>query len=110
MLAALANTSEKLDGADQIAEKLCAKGWLPQLIMCSSAVRTVETLDTMKDAVSAFGLAETHARGSLFTVAAMDGMTLQHLQVLGRSDARPWPLCHWSVDSVQWAVPGLCRI
>lgn len=50
--------------------------------MCSTAVRTVQTLESMRDAVAAFGKAETHSRGSLFTVAAMDGMTLQHLQVL----------------------------
>ena len=67
--------------AKQVAEKLHARGWLPQLIVSSTALRTVQTLETMRDAVAAFGLAETHSRGSLFTVAAMDGMTLQHLQV-----------------------------
>lgn len=50
-------------------------------IISSTATRTLQTLDAMRAAVAAFNSADLHSRGSLFTVAAMDGMTLQHLHV-----------------------------
>lgn len=74
-------TEDGRQDAQSVAKKLHERGWLPQLIMCSSATRTLQTLESMRDAVAALGRVEIHSRGSLFTVAALDGVTLQHLQV-----------------------------
>ena len=54
--------------------------------MSSNSLRTRQTLQAMAEAAAAFGAAETHLLGSLYTVAALDGQTLKHLQ------ARP-PAC-----------------
>ena len=41
----------------------------------------MQTLEAMQGAVSTLADIEVHAQGTLFTVAAMDGMTLHTLQV-----------------------------
>ena len=69
----------------QVAEKLASRGWLPDLIMSSNSLRTRQTLQAMAEAVAAFGAAETHLLGSLYTVAALDGQTLKHLQARGHA-------------------------
>ena len=66
----------------QVAEKLAEKGWLPDLIVSSDSTRTKQTLDTMAEAHPAFSQADTLFRGSLYTVAALDGQTQKHLQVI----------------------------
>jgi hypothetical protein len=48
--------------------------------MSSNSLRTRQTLQAMAEAAAAFGAAETHLLGSLYTVAALDGQTLKHLQ------------------------------
>ena len=63
-----------------MAELLASRGWLPDLIMSSNSLRTRQTLQAMSAAVAAFDAAETHLLGSLYTVAALDGQTLKHLQ------------------------------
>ena len=83
-------TEQGRQEARDVAEQLQAKGWLPQMVMCSSAVRTMQTLESMRDAVAALRRAEVHARGTLFTVAALDGVTLQHLQVLLNLICQDW--------------------
>ncbi len=50
-------------------------------IVCSNAARTKQTLQSMTEAVANFGAAVTEFRGSLYTVAALDGQTRRHLQV-----------------------------
>ena len=65
----------------QVAEKLAERGWLPDLIMSSDSSRTRQTLSVMAATVAAFGAAATHFRGSLYTVAALDGQLRSHLQV-----------------------------
>ena len=65
----------------QVAEKLAERGWLPDLIVSSDSTRTKQTLETMADAHPAFAAADTLLRGSLYTVAALDGQTRKHLQV-----------------------------
>ena len=67
----------------QVAKQLQEHGWLPSVIMCSNSLRTQQTLDSMKDAVDALCNAEAHFRGSLYTIAALDGQTRRHLQVFG---------------------------
>ena len=69
----------------QVAEKLAEKGWLPDLIVSSDSTRTKQTLDTMAEAHPAFSQADTLFRGSLYTVAALDGQTRKHLQVIPMS-------------------------
>lgn len=66
-----------------MAKQLQEHGWLPSVIMCSNSLRTQQTLDSMKDAVDALYNAEAHFRGSLYTIAALDGQTRRHLQVDG---------------------------
>ncbi len=65
----------------QVAARLAEKGWLPDLIVSSNSTRTKQTLDTMAEAHPAFSEADTLFRGSLYTVAALDGQTRKHLQV-----------------------------
>ena len=72
-----------------MAEKLASRGWLPDLIMSSNSLRTRQTLQAMSAAVAAFGAAETHLLGSLYTVAALDGQTLKHLQARPMSTSVP---------------------
>ena len=64
----------------QVARKLAQRGFLPDLILSSDSARTRQTLGAMADAEPAFGEAATSFRGSLYTVAALDGQTLRHLQ------------------------------
>lgn len=66
--------------AQQTAQMLHEKGWLPEVVMSSNSERTRQTLEAMREAVDAFRHAETHFRGSLYTIAALDGMTRKHLQ------------------------------
>jgi phosphohistidine phosphatase SixA len=65
----------------QVAEKLAERGWLPDLIVSSDSTRTKQTLETMANAHPAFATADALLRGSLYTVAALDGQTRKHLQV-----------------------------
>ena len=69
--------------AIQLSSALCSHhltSSVPQ-VLCSTAQRTMQTLEAMQGAVRHFAGVDVHAQGSLFTVAAMDGMTLQALQV-----------------------------
>ncbi|KAK9834729.1 hypothetical protein WJX74_008747 [Apatococcus lobatus] len=70
------------NSAAEVAKKLKQMGWLPDLIVCSNAMRTKQTLQSMTEAVATFGAAVTEFRGSLYTVAALDGQTRRHLQEL----------------------------
>jgi len=66
--------------ARAVAERLAGLGWRPDLIVGSNSRRTVQTLDAMAQAdAAAFGSADTHLLGSLYTVSATDGATRQAL-------------------------------
>lgn len=65
--------------ATEIAKKLEARGWLPDLVLASNAKRTRETLDEMSSVIHALTLVDAHYYGSLYTVAALDGQTASHL-------------------------------
>jgi phosphohistidine phosphatase SixA len=66
--------------AAAVARRLAELGWRPDLIVGSNSRRTVQTLDVMAEAHSeAFGGADAHLLGSLYTVAATDGQTRQKL-------------------------------
>jgi phosphohistidine phosphatase SixA len=64
----------------QVARKLAQRGFLPELILSSDSARTRQTLGAMADAEPGFASAAACFRGSLYTVAALDGQTLRHLQ------------------------------
>lgn len=68
------------EAAARVAQELHDRGWVPDLIVCSNAMRTKQTLETMRDAVKGFAEAEALFLGSLYTVAALDGQTRRHLQ------------------------------
>ncbi|CAM6096562.1 unnamed protein product [Calypogeia fissa] len=67
--------------AANIALKLqeCA-GWEPQLILCSDSTRTRQTLEIMQQQLPEFLEGEVRYFSSFYSIAAMDGQTVQHLQ------------------------------
>ncbi|KAG6552153.1 hypothetical protein Mapa_006255 [Marchantia paleacea] len=78
--------------AANIAKKLQKHpGWIPQLILCSDSTRTRETLDIMQQQVPELLDADVRFLSSFYSVAAMDGETLQHLQEI---------ICKYSKDDV----------
>ncbi|KAL3691656.1 hypothetical protein R1sor_005307 [Riccia sorocarpa] len=79
--------------AASIALKLRERaGWLPQLILCSDSTRTRETLEIMQQHSPELQGAEVHFLSSFYSVAALDGETLQHLQET---------ICKYSKDDVK---------
>ncbi|CAK9167057.1 unnamed protein product [Ilex paraguariensis] len=66
--------------AIKVSHKLQQLGWIPELILCSDAARTRETLKIMQEQVRGFLEAEVHFISSFYSVAAMDGQTAEHLQ------------------------------
>ncbi|CAK0787456.1 hypothetical protein CVIRNUC_010676 [Coccomyxa viridis] len=73
-------TDEGRSSAREVAAKLAERGWLPDVIVSSDSTRTKQTLAMMAEAHPAFQEAATLFRGSLYTVAALDGQTRKHLQ------------------------------
>ncbi len=81
----------------QVARQLRERGWIPDVVVCSNALRTRQTFDVMRDEIPELADADAHFLGSLYTVAALDGQTRAHLQV-----GHPtWPL-HLALVSL-WA-------
>lgn len=66
--------------AVNVAHKLQQLGWIPELILCSDAVRTRETLKILQEQVRGFLEAEVHFISSFYSIAALDGQTAEHLQ------------------------------
>uniref|UniRef100_A0A2P2JLL0 Uncharacterized protein LOC105642119 isoform X4 n=1 Tax=Rhizophora mucronata TaxID=61149 RepID=A0A2P2JLL0_RHIMU len=84
--------------AAKVSQKLRQLGWIPQLILCSDAIRTRETLKIMQEQVPSFSDAEVHFISSFYSIAAMDGQTAEHLQV---------SICKYSRDeilTVMWVL------
>lgn len=73
---------------------LAERGWVPDLIVCSSAQRTRQTLDAMCRAVSQFTTPPVQYLASLYAVTALDGHTQRHLSecvldaAAGKADAQ----------------------
>ncbi|CAO2828576.1 unnamed protein product [Amaranthus hypochondriacus] len=80
----------RADAAD-VSFKLHNMGWVPQLILCSDATRTKETLSVMQERVKGFLQAAVHFIPSFYSVAAMDGQTAEHLQQM---------ICKFSSDDI----------
>lgn len=66
--------------AANVSYRLQLLGWVPELILCSDATRTRETLSVMQERVKGFLQAAVHFIPSFYSVAVMDGQTAEHLQ------------------------------
>ena len=65
----------------------------PQVVVCSNARRTRQTLDEMAAAWPALAEADAHFLGSLYTTAALDGQTRGHLSEIVAAEAAPDHAC-----------------
>ncbi|KAG2488010.1 hypothetical protein HYH03_013447 [Edaphochlamys debaryana] len=65
--------------AASVASLLAARGWLPDLVLASNSRRTKQTLDEMQEVMQELADTDAHYYGSLYTVAALDGQTREHL-------------------------------
>jgi phosphohistidine phosphatase SixA len=65
--------------AQAVACHLRDSAWLPDLLLCSNSKRTRQTVEAMAEEVPAFGDVDSHFLGTLYTIAALDGMTRSHL-------------------------------
>lgn len=65
--------------ARSAAAHLLAAGWIPDLLLCSNSRRTKQTVEAMASEVGAFDDVDAHFLGTLYTVAALDGMTAAHI-------------------------------
>ncbi|XP_051135987.1 uncharacterized protein At3g52155, chloroplastic [Andrographis paniculata] len=77
--------------AVKLSQKLEQLNWIPELILCSDAQRTRETLKIMQERVRGFMEAEVHFISSFYSVSAMDGQTAEHLQQA---------ICNYSRDEI----------
>ncbi|XP_057754376.1 uncharacterized protein At3g52155, chloroplastic [Arachis stenosperma] len=77
--------------AVKVSLKLQELGWIPELILCSDAARTKETLKIMQEQVQELVEAEIHFFPSFYSIAAMDGQTAEHLQKI---------ICRYSKDEI----------
>ncbi|PSC74382.1 phosphoglycerate mutase [Micractinium conductrix] len=80
-------TEAGAETALQVAQQLQEAGWVPQVIVCSTAQRTRQTLDVMQQAMPELAQADAHFLGSLYTTAALDGQTRGHLAEIVASEA-----------------------
>lgn len=66
--------------AASVSAQLRQAGWLPDLVVASNSKRTKQTLDHMAEAVDELADVDAYFLGSLYSVAALDGQTRQHMQ------------------------------
>ena len=67
--------------ASGLGRNLNEAGWAaPDLVLCSASQRSRETLKELVRVAGGIASAETHFLGSLYTFAAMDGVTADHLR------------------------------
>ncbi|KAM3274675.1 hypothetical protein ACQJBY_043608 [Aegilops geniculata] len=77
--------------AISVSGKFHQMGWIPELILCSDATRTKETLQIMQEHVQGLSQALVHFIPSFYSIAAMDGQTAEHLQKA---------ICEYSTDEI----------
>lgn len=65
--------------AGQVALRLNGRGWLPDVVLASNSTRTKQTIDEMCGVLPELAAADAHYYGSLYTVAALDGQTREHI-------------------------------
>jgi len=71
----------------QIADQIKAAGWLPDVFICSNAVRSRETFEAIRDHHPETDYADIHFLGSLYTISQLDGQTRGHLQEIVVAEA-----------------------
>ena len=57
--------------AAKVAQKLCLKNWVPDLVLASNAKRTIQTLEEMAIVMKQLNKVEHHYYGSLYTFSAL---------------------------------------
>ncbi|KAE8813545.1 hypothetical protein D1007_09246 [Hordeum vulgare] len=77
--------------AISVSDKFHKMGWIPELILCSDATRTKETLQIMQEHVQGLSQSLVHFIPSFYSIAAMDGQTAEHLQKA---------ICEYSTDEI----------
>ncbi|KAG8056243.1 hypothetical protein GUJ93_ZPchr0002g23446 [Zizania palustris] len=77
--------------AISVSNKLQQMGWIPELVLCSDATRTKETLKILQEHVKGLSEAIIHFIPSFYSIAAMDGQTAEHLQKA---------ICEYSSDEI----------
>ncbi|KAL5206099.1 hypothetical protein ABZP36_034308 [Zizania latifolia] len=77
--------------AISVSNKLQQMGWIPDLVLCSDATRTKETLRIFQEHVKGLSEAIVHFIPSFYSIAAMDGQTAEHLQKA---------ICEYSSDEI----------
>ncbi|KAL5201905.1 hypothetical protein ABZP36_036259 [Zizania latifolia] len=77
--------------AISVSNKLQQMGWIPELVLCSDATRTKETLKILQEQVKGLSEAIIHFIPSFYSIAAMDGQTAEHLQKA---------ICEYSSDEI----------
>lgn len=76
-----------------MAAKLRARGWIPQVVVCSNALRTRQTYDSLSSMIPELEDADLHFLGSLYTIAALDGHTRGFLEGLVAAEASSTQTC-----------------
>lgn len=71
----------------QVAEALRKEGWIPDVLICSNAVRSRQTLEEMRSALPELEDADVHFLGSLYTISQLDGQTRAHLETIVVTEA-----------------------
>ncbi|KAL9264283.1 hypothetical protein AKJ16_DCAP07591 [Drosera capensis] len=77
--------------AISVSHKLEKLGWIPELILCSDAIRTRQTLVILQECVKSLIEAEVHFISSFYPIAAMDGQTADHIRQI---------ICRFSRDEI----------
>jgi polyadenylate-binding protein len=73
-------TASGLAAAKDIADQIKAASWLPDVFICSNAVRSRQTFEAIRDQLPEADYADIHFLGSLYTISQLDGQTRAHLQ------------------------------
>lgn len=80
-------TSAGAAAAQHVARQLQERGWRPQVVLCSNALRTKQTYEAMLEVMPELEEADAHFLGSLFTTPALDGQTRPHLSEIVCAEA-----------------------
>ncbi|CAG9464643.1 unnamed protein product [Pedinophyceae sp. YPF-701] len=83
------------ENAAKLAKNLLDKGrpWAPELVLASDSVRSRQTIEELCEANAALKAAAQRSYGSLYTAAAMDGVTLEHIKELVVQEAEDSVAC-----------------
>lgn len=68
-------------------------GWIPDVVICSNALRSKQTLEAMGEELPELEDADAHFLGSLYTISQLDGQTRAHLQTIVETEARSQHAC-----------------